>query len=199
MFGYLKSKHNAEMVFDPTVPNIDKSQFPRQEWGHSPYSGMKEQLPPKMKKPRGFGFIISAYVDSDHAGDSVTRRSRTGFIIFLNNAPIYWLSKKHERWSSPPRSATIVGKAVDTMVWSKDASSKSTATDPITNRMDWLGGAGVGFCIANTAVTTTPWLVALCGACLMQVAFIYFVADATYLNSASCGGGSSLGLTGVGI
>ena len=94
MFGFLKSKHNAEMVFDPTVPDIDKSQFPRQEWGHTPYSGMREQLPPKMKKPLGFGFIITAYVDSDHAGDSVTRRSRTGFIVFLNNAPIYWLSKK---------------------------------------------------------------------------------------------------------
>ena len=42
MFGYLKSKHNAEMVFDPTVPNIDRSQFPRQEWGHTTYAGMKE-------------------------------------------------------------------------------------------------------------------------------------------------------------
>jgi hypothetical protein len=34
------------------------------------------------------------YIDSDHAGDLVTRRSRTGFIVFLNNAPIYWSSKK---------------------------------------------------------------------------------------------------------
>ena len=33
-------------------------------------------------------------VDSDHAGDSVTQRSRTGFIIKLNSAPIYWMSKK---------------------------------------------------------------------------------------------------------
>ena len=30
----------------------------------------------------------------DHAGDSVTQRSRTGFIIFLNSAPIFWFSKK---------------------------------------------------------------------------------------------------------
>ena len=45
-------------------------------------------------KCRGFGFIIRAYVDSDHAGDSVTRRSRTGFIVFCNSAPIYWTSKK---------------------------------------------------------------------------------------------------------
>ena len=37
---------------------------------------------------------MRVYVDSDHAGDTVTRRSRTGFIIFLNSAPIYWSSKK---------------------------------------------------------------------------------------------------------
>ena len=42
MFGYLKYKHNAEMFLDLTVPNIDKIQFPKQEWGHTHYAGMKE-------------------------------------------------------------------------------------------------------------------------------------------------------------
>jgi hypothetical protein len=37
---------------------------------------------------------MGVYVDSDHAGDLTTRRSCTGFIVFLNNAPIYWSSKK---------------------------------------------------------------------------------------------------------
>ena len=37
---------------------------------------------------------MTAYVDSDHAGDVITRRSRTGFLVFLNNAPIHWYSKK---------------------------------------------------------------------------------------------------------
>ena len=34
------------------------------------------------------------FVDADHAGDQVTCRSITGSIVFLNNAPIYWSSKK---------------------------------------------------------------------------------------------------------
>jgi hypothetical protein len=34
------------------------------------------------------------FVDSDHAGDKQTRRSRTGFITFVNMAPIVWFSKK---------------------------------------------------------------------------------------------------------
>ena len=34
------------------------------------------------------------FVDADHAGNSVTRRSHTGFIIFINGAPIIWYSKR---------------------------------------------------------------------------------------------------------
>ena len=44
--------------------------------------------------PRGFGFVIRAYIDADHDGDSITRRPRTGFLVYLNMAPVYWMSKK---------------------------------------------------------------------------------------------------------
>ncbi len=43
---------------------------------------------------------MRVYVDSNHAGDLVTQRSRTGFIVFLNNAPIYWSSKKQSSCKS---------------------------------------------------------------------------------------------------
>ena len=33
-------------------------------------------------------------MDLDYASDIVTRWSRTGFIAYLNRAPIYWFSKK---------------------------------------------------------------------------------------------------------
>ena len=94
MFSFLKSKHNGVMVFDPTEPNIDLSQFPIEDWSASPYSPCKEDLPTNAPAPKGIGFTMRAFVDSDHAGDSVTRRSRTGFIVFLNSAPIFVYSKK---------------------------------------------------------------------------------------------------------
>ena len=47
-----------------------------------------------MPKPHGKGMDMRVYVNSDHAEDTVARRSRTGFVIFLNGAPIYWNSKK---------------------------------------------------------------------------------------------------------
>ena len=45
-------------------------------------------------KPCGPSMTMRVYVDANHAGDLLTRRSRTGFIVFLNGAPIYWSSKK---------------------------------------------------------------------------------------------------------
>ena len=39
-------------------------------------------------------FIITAYVDIDHTCDSAIRRLRTVYIIYINNAPVYWMSKK---------------------------------------------------------------------------------------------------------
>ena len=37
---------------------------------------------------------LRLFVDSSHADDRMTRRSRSGHFVFLNMAPISWLSKK---------------------------------------------------------------------------------------------------------
>ena len=47
-----------------------------------------------MPEPRGLGFMMRAKVDADHALDTITRRSRMGFLVYLSCAPIYWWSKK---------------------------------------------------------------------------------------------------------
>ena len=47
-----------------------------------------------MPEPRGHGFIMRAKVDADHASDTVSRRSRTGLLIYLSCALVYWWSKK---------------------------------------------------------------------------------------------------------
>ena len=93
IFAYLKCHHNSRIVFDPTYPDIDYENFPRKDWT-SAYGNMTEAIPDNAPEPRGEGFIMTAYVDADHAGDKLTRRSRTGYLVFLNNSPIYWHSKK---------------------------------------------------------------------------------------------------------
>ena len=94
MFAFLKIKHNGVMVFNPTEPDLNESEFETEDWTATAYGECHEEIPPNAPKPRGIGFTMRAFVDSDHAGDSVTRRSRTGFIVFLNSAPTYWYSKK---------------------------------------------------------------------------------------------------------
>ena len=51
-------------------------------------------MSPNMPEPRGLGFTVRAKVDADHAADTVTRRSMTGFLVYINSALIYWFSKK---------------------------------------------------------------------------------------------------------
>ena len=82
------------MFFDSTDPQVGDDEFPKHDWSHTPYSNYTDEVPKNAPSPKGMRFKIVAFVDSDHAGDVVTRRSRTGFLVKLNNSPIYWLSKK---------------------------------------------------------------------------------------------------------
>ena len=47
-----------------------------------------------MPEPRGKEVDLRMYVNSDNAGYNETRRSRTRFLIYMNNALVQWLSKK---------------------------------------------------------------------------------------------------------
>jgi hypothetical protein len=93
IFAYLEKKHNARMVFDPTYPVVDKSVIPTHDWKDF-YGNVKEAIPPNAPEPLGKEVVLRCFVDADHAGDKLSRRSRTGFIIFMNGAPIVWHSKR---------------------------------------------------------------------------------------------------------
>jgi hypothetical protein len=67
------------------VSNADWKEF---------YGDVEEELPRNMPKPQGNKVIISAFVDANHAGNVVTRRSHTGIIIYVQNAPVIWFSKR---------------------------------------------------------------------------------------------------------
>ncbi|KAI2491971.1 Reverse transcriptase (RNA-dependent DNA polymerase) [Fragilaria crotonensis] len=92
LFAYLEKKHNARIVFDPTYPDIDMTVF-ECDWKQY-YGNVTEAIPPNAPEPRGKEVDLRLFVDSDHAGDQRTRRSRTGFLIYMNLAPIAWFSKK---------------------------------------------------------------------------------------------------------
>ena len=91
--GYLKRKHNSRMVFDPSYPKIDQDVFKSYKWERF-YGNVKEAIPIDAPLARGKMVDIRMFCDSDFAGDKAFRKSRTGFIIYVNSAPVTWLSKR---------------------------------------------------------------------------------------------------------
>jgi hypothetical protein len=94
LFAYLYLHHNARVVFDPTYPDVDMHTFIKTDLKPM-YGDVKEAIHPNAPVTRGKAIDLRLFVDSDHAGEPFTRRSRTGFVIYLNMAPIVWFSKRH--------------------------------------------------------------------------------------------------------
>jgi hypothetical protein len=79
-------------MFDLTYTSGDMGAFIKTYW-KSMYGDVKEMIPPDAPVPRGKEVDLRLFVDYDHAGEQFTRRSRTGYVIYLNMAPIVWFSK----------------------------------------------------------------------------------------------------------
>ena len=91
LYAYLKGNPRSKTVFDPTP--IDHGPHAECDWSDF-YEDYVELEPADMPEPRGNALQMTCYTDSDHASDTVSRRSRTGIIIFCGMAPIVWHSKK---------------------------------------------------------------------------------------------------------
>ena len=53
-------------------------------------------------------------MDSDHAGDRITRRSHTGIILYVNKAPISWFSKRQNTVESSTFGSEFVALQIAT-------------------------------------------------------------------------------------
>ena len=84
IMSYLRVKHNSRLVLDPSYPGIDLSEFHGDRDWTDFYGDVEEAIPYNAPKPCGKGVDLRIFVESDHAGNKANRRSRTGFMIFLN-------------------------------------------------------------------------------------------------------------------
>ena len=98
IFAFLKKNPKLILYFDPQQPMIKASLFTGDDRDVflDQYYDAEEQLPDEhlCPKPLGVSVSMTAYVVSSHAANKVTRMSHTGFILFLNRAPITWFSKQ---------------------------------------------------------------------------------------------------------
>ena len=101
IFRYLQknmSKNPGRLVFDGLYPHTDPRLFQKSvtdlnEWNDF-YPEAAEKLPAKKIEPLGNPVKVRAYVDANHAGNLKNRRSHSGILIYANNAPIIWYSKR---------------------------------------------------------------------------------------------------------
>ncbi len=111
VFAYLKKHTEVKLVFDPSYPGVDESRFQQVDWTEM-YGELEEELPPRMPEARGNGVVMSCFVDSDHAGNKVTRRSHSGTLIWVNNAPIVFYSKRQNTVESSTFGSELVAMRI---------------------------------------------------------------------------------------
>ena len=92
VYAFLKKHDRSRMVFDSMYQSLASKEAPS-EWMEF-YHDAKEHIPADAPEPRGRPVQVIVFVDASHACDKLNRRSRTGILMFINGAPISWLSKK---------------------------------------------------------------------------------------------------------
>ena len=114
VFAYLNKHENSKIVFDPTTVELaNPNVFKKVDWSDIyDEEDVKEELPPRMPEPRGRSVKMSVFVDADHAGNKVTRRSHTGVLIFLQNALTVWYSKRQNTVESSTFGSEFVAMRI---------------------------------------------------------------------------------------
>jgi len=93
VFGYLKFNSKVKIDYDTTMPDLSGHKTETFDW-FSLYGNVSEEMPYGMPTPKGKPVVINGFFDASHSSCLVTRRSTTGILMFLNNTPILWYSKR---------------------------------------------------------------------------------------------------------
>ena len=112
VFGYLKQRMNFCLILDPqSIPFQKYSSCFTHDWVDF-YPGAKEAIPPNAPSPRGYAVSTTFYVDADHAGDTVNRRSHTGILGYVQGAPVLWYSKRQATIETSTHGAELVATRI---------------------------------------------------------------------------------------
>jgi hypothetical protein len=113
VLGYLKAYPKGRILFDTSYPNHSEHKVETQDWSVI-YPDAEEEIPYDAIEKKGKAVRITVYVDADHAHDLVTRRSVTGILVFLNNTPFRWVSKRQKTVETSTYGSELVAARVAT-------------------------------------------------------------------------------------
>ena len=119
VFGHLKKFKKGTIIIDPKCPDHNQFDVADHDQWREFCPDVEEMVPDKEKcpTPRGPPVRITVCKDADHAHDLVTRRSVTGTLLFLNNAPVKWISKRQKTVeTSTCGSELVAGKVATELV-----------------------------------------------------------------------------------
>lgn len=97
IFHYLSKKPKRSIYMDPSLPSLNFGEFQQDVSEFKEYyREANELMPHRMPKPRGKSVMTYAYVDASHGANKKTRRSHTGYMLFVNRAPVKWISRRQQ-------------------------------------------------------------------------------------------------------
>jgi hypothetical protein len=113
IFAFLRRHPKLTLYLSPELPLMDFGEFTTQRTDFNEiYRDAEEPMPHRMPMPRGRSVVMTAFVDASHGANKVTRRSHTGYVIFLNRAPIVWYSKRQQTVETSTFSAEFIALKV---------------------------------------------------------------------------------------
>ena len=98
--------------YDLMDPNVYLLVFNNNAYWTGFYRDIQEDLPPNIMYPRYSYISIYLFVGANHAVNVVTRRSHTGIIMFIQNTPIIWFSKKQNTVKAATFASNLVALSI---------------------------------------------------------------------------------------
>ena len=113
VFGYLTKFPNGELLVNPKPFEYPPDTSKGTRWQEF-YPDAEEELPPDRPTPLNKKAQITIYVDADHAHDTVTRRSVTGILVFINQTLVRYVSKRQKTVETSSYGSELVASRIAT-------------------------------------------------------------------------------------
>ena len=97
---------------DLKEPKVDETVFNNNVDWMEFYGDLKEEDPPNMPTLLGRPVSMTAFVDADHASNVVTRRSHSGYFVFIMNALMVSFSKKQNTVEASTYGSELVAMRI---------------------------------------------------------------------------------------
>mgnify|MGYP001803640081 CR=1 FL=1 len=95
VFGYLRNTDSAAIRFRTGIPDLGDIDMPEYDWMYSVSGGeCKEETSHDLPKPKGITVRIVTFVDANLYHCKITGRAATGILVFVNQTPVDWYSRK---------------------------------------------------------------------------------------------------------